>query len=264
MNRDYGASYRDLYRRHWWWRAREVSVLRQVETLCNRSGHETILDVGCGDGLLFDKLLPYGDVHGVEVCADLVSSDNPHRDKIHLGPFDESYPRERQFSLILMLDVLEHFPDPVAALNLVRRLLRPDGVAVIHVPAFRCLWTSHDELNHHFTRYTRHTLTEQLSAAQLAVTNSHYSFYWTCPVKWLMSWAQKLVPCRTAPPRIPARPLNALLYTACRLEQQLIQPWRPPFGSSLMAVARHAEAPSELSVGVGTNTSACRSDVCEV
>ena len=61
---------------------------------------------------------------------------------------------DEPFDTILMLDVLEHVPNPEQMLGSAKRVLAPDGRIVITVPAFECLWTSHDDLNHHLRRYT--------------------------------------------------------------------------------------------------------------
>lgn len=61
----------------------------------------------------------------------------------------------KDYSLILMLDVLEHLEDPVGALQHAVDLLTPEGTLLITVPAFMALWTNHDVLNHHLTRYTK-------------------------------------------------------------------------------------------------------------
>ena len=71
--------------------------------------------------------------------AALVSSDNPHRDRVYIGEFDDRFLPGKRYSLILMLDVLEHLPDPAAALRRVESLLQPDGKFVVTVPAFRAL-----------------------------------------------------------------------------------------------------------------------------
>ena len=118
---------------------REAAILREVGRLLGPGGSHNILDVGCGDGLLFDKLAPYGHVEGVEVDPLTVSADGPWRQRIHIGPFDESYRPERQFDLILMLDVLEHLPKPAAALQHAASLLSRDGVVLVTVPAFRAV-----------------------------------------------------------------------------------------------------------------------------
>src|SRR2546426_671635 len=48
---EYAVRYRDLYRRHWWWRARERLILDVLRRLRPGAGWSAILDVGCGDGL---------------------------------------------------------------------------------------------------------------------------------------------------------------------------------------------------------------------
>ena len=112
MEREYGRAYEQLYRRHWWWRAREeflVSLLKKTPL----PAPTAILDVGCGGGWFFDRLRRLGgQVEGVEPERALVSDDVLLRHKIHVGPFDRSFQPGKRYSLILMLDVLEHWTMP--------------------------------------------------------------------------------------------------------------------------------------------------------
>ena len=126
MDPAYGARYRALYERHWWWRAREAKILGILERHAPRQGFGPILDVGCGDGLFFPKLQKFGEPRGVETDVDLVSDEN--RQRIHIGPFDETFTPSERFGLILMLDVVEHLDDDVAALRYASELLTPDGL----------------------------------------------------------------------------------------------------------------------------------------
>lgn len=240
MNSEYAAIYRRLYERHWWWRAREEAVLRVLRERIDPCRCERILDIGCGDGLLFDKLTPYGDVEGVEICGDLVSPDNPWRDRIHIGPFDETFESSGRYDVILMLDVLEHFAHPVRALQHARDLLAPGGFVLIHVPAFPALWTSHDDLNHHYTRYSKRSLQQVLHKSSLTAEYMQYTFYWTCPVKLAIRGWEWICPAAPQTPGIPPRLVNALCYRLCRLEQRVFARRAPGFGSSLLAVVRHA------------------------
>ncbi len=239
MDRDYAATYRHLYTHHWWWRARERAILQTLRERLPAGRRGRILDIGCGDGLWFDKLAAFGDVEGVEVCGDLISRQNPWRSSIHVGPFDETFNPRGHFSLILLLDVLEHLADPCAALRHVSRLLTPDGLVVIHVPALESLWTTHDDLNHHYTRYSRRTLQDVLRAASLWAESLRYTFYWTCPVKLAIRAKERLLRSVPRPPAVPAAPVNALCYGLCRVEQWLFTHRSPGFGTSLLAVARH-------------------------
>src|SRR5688572_18724787 len=121
MKSEYARAYGELYRRHWWWRAREAMLLRELRRRSPGNGRGRILDVGCGDGLCFDELQALGEVWGVEAAASLVASDGPYQTRIHVGRFDRSFEPAAPFGLILMLDVLEHLSDPVEALCQARR-----------------------------------------------------------------------------------------------------------------------------------------------
>ena len=70
---------------------------------------------------------------------------------------------------MLALDIVEHIEDDRQALSEIARVLRPDGVAVITVPAFPFLWSGHDEALYHKRRYTRATLERALADAGLSV-----------------------------------------------------------------------------------------------
>src|SRR5258708_8564199 len=74
MDPEYARRYRDLYERHWWWRAREHLILATLRRYLPPGGWRTILDVGCGDGVLFDRLAAFGDVEGVEADPPTVSA----------------------------------------------------------------------------------------------------------------------------------------------------------------------------------------------
>jgi 2-polyprenyl-3-methyl-5-hydroxy-6-metoxy-1,4-benzoquinol methylase len=242
MKRSYANAYAGLYRTHWWWRAREAFILRALHDLRRTvvGGRWAILDVGCGDGLFFERLSELGDVQGVEKDELIVSPGGPFRERIHVGPFDETFVPGRRFDLILLLDVLEHLPAPRRALEQAAGLLREEGRLVLTVPAFKRLWTRHDDLNLHRTRYTRRSLRALALEAGLQVVQSSYFFHWTVPVKLAIRTAERLLGVKSGVARVPPAFLNRAAYGITRLEQRLVTPLAPPFGSSLLAVLRRA------------------------
>lgn len=256
MDADYGARYRELFQRHWWWRARERVILDALRAHQPAAGWRDVLDVGCGDGLFFDELarLPgVRSVEGVEPAADLVSPDGPHRGRIHVAPFDASFEPGRRYSLIVMLDVLEHLPDPAASLRHALSLLEPDGVFLATVPAFMSLWTRHDDLNHHYTRYDKASFARLAAEAGLRLDDVRYFFHWTAVGKLATRLKEALVPGEPASPALPPAPLNRALYAASRLEQRLLGEVPVPFGSSLLAVGgRRRAATDDSSNGSST------------
>ena len=242
MRADYGERYRELYERHWWWRAREAAILEVLRAQQPPQGWKRILDVGCGDGLFFDRLAPFGEVEGIEPAQELVSKTGAHRARIHVAPFDGNFRPGRQFSLILMLDVLEHLADPCAALRHALALLEPQGKLVVTVPAFRLPWTNHDALNHHFTRYTISSFRRLARQAGLEIETVRYFFQWLFPVKLATRFVERLLRLQPKPPNIPARWINWLLYRLSRFEYKVLSPLPVPFGSSLLVVGRKAQS----------------------
>jgi|SRR5215470_16322584 len=236
MDPEYALQYREIYEKHWWWRAREKLILSTIEKIKPKGSRGPILDIGCGDGLLFDRLSAFGEVEGVEMDSSLVSPKSPWKDRIYVGSFDGSFQPRKRYSLILMLDVLEHFSDPLPPLRRALALLEQQGILLITVPAFRCLWTSHDELNRHFTRYTKQTFTQLAKEAGMKIHYCRYFFYWTFPVKLLIRIKEAFFHTSAETPRIPPYWINTALYKFSALEQKFFHILPVPFGSSLMGL----------------------------
>lgn len=237
MEREYGERYRDLFEKHWWWRARTEYVVETLRRFQPQAGWPNILDVGCGDALFFDRLAEFGDVEGVEPSRELVNPKNPYRNRIHIGQFDKRFQPGKRYSLVLMLDVLEHLERPGEALRHAVDLLVPGGTFLATVPAFMALWTNHDVLNQHRIRYTKGTLREQVKAAGLKIEEERYLYHWTLPVKLGVRAAERILRLKPKPPLASDGGMNRLFYQICRLEQKTLSRLPMPFGSSLLLVA---------------------------
>ena len=237
MDPDYALRYKWLYQSHWWWRARERLILDALARNGAARGG-TVLDIGCGDGVFFDRLAAFGSVEGIETDERIVTDDGPHRNRIHVGPLD-GFRTEKRYSLILMLDVIEHIEDDQTALAHALSLLEPDGVLIVTVPAFPSLWTRHDELNHHYRRYTKASWRRLADTAGMEIRSWRYSFHFLCALKLLVRAAETVLPSPPSTPSVPTRPLNGLLYGLARLEQNAAAA-RLPFGSSLLVVGGRA------------------------
>jgi len=99
-----------------------------------------ILDAGCGTGLNL-RHLPKGSV-GVDINprnVALLKQRLPDHvviegDVEHL-PFTDG-----SFGTVLCTEVIEHIPDPAAALHEYRRVLKPGGMLIGSVPARSMIW----------------------------------------------------------------------------------------------------------------------------
>jgi 2-polyprenyl-3-methyl-5-hydroxy-6-metoxy-1,4-benzoquinol methylase len=237
---DYGESYRELYQRHWWWRSREAFILDVLRSRRPAQGWKRILDVGCGDGLFFGQLARFGEVEGVEPVETLVSKSGPHYSCIHVVPFDADFQPGKLYSLILMLDVLEHLADPVGALRHAMELLEPAGIVLVTVPAFNFLWTNHDVINAHVTRYTRASFRKLARQAGMEIEMGRYFFNWLVPAKLATRLSERVLGLQPEPPSVPAVWINGLFYGLSRLEQRTWGLLPLPLGSSFMAVGRRS------------------------
>ena len=246
MDVDYSRHYRDLYERHWWFRCRTRWIQRQLDlhltggSVSGGSGSSAgpILDIGSGDALFLPLLANYGEPEGLEPEPEAVRDVTRERWPLYLQPFDESFDPGKQYGLITLFDVLEHLDDPLAALCHVRSLLRPDGLLMLTVPASRLLWTQHDDLNHHRTRYTRKELRGELEDSGFQIVDCRYFFHWLVPVKLAVRASEAVRGAGPEVPQVPGPLLNRLFYAVTCLEQDTLSRLRPPLGSSILAVAR--------------------------
>src|SRR5260370_35821481 len=144
-----------MYTRHWWWRAREEAIVRVLHKRLGSSLGLRILDVGCGDGLLFNRLSEFGEVDGVEPDEGMVNPQGPHSARIRIAPFDGDLRPPVPYSLLLRLDVLEHLAKPGEALRHAHSLRAPAGTLLLTARAFPILSPHHDTINDHHARYLR-------------------------------------------------------------------------------------------------------------
>jgi ubiquinone/menaquinone biosynthesis C-methylase UbiE len=99
-----------------------------------------ILDAGCGTGLNL-RHLPAGSTgidinpRNVELVARRLPNHRVVRGDVEALPFEAN-----AFGTVLCTEVIEHIPDPSAALSEFRRVLKPGGVLVGSVPARSLIW----------------------------------------------------------------------------------------------------------------------------
>lgn len=254
MNPEYARVYRQLYERHWWWRAREAWLASRLLAWIGASeqrgsDRRRVLDVGCGDRLAFGLLSRWGEVYGVESDRSLLSLESLADPRLYVGEFGPDLPFPGPFDLITAMDVIEHIPDERPALKQMAGLLSDGGLLFINVPARMSLWTRHDEVNRHYRRYSQQELGARLAEAGLEVLESVGCFWFTVPLKWIQARLERhWIQSEESPtlPRVPATAINRTLILLCRLEQLVYLIFRSGFGSSLFVVARKSPAGPEL------------------
>jgi SAM-dependent methyltransferase len=99
-----------------------------------------VLDVGCGKGYFGEALKQSREIEvwGIEPVAAAAAEAATKLDHVVEGMFtpEADLPVE-SFDGIFFNDVLEHLFDPAAALQLARKLLKPDGAVIASIPNIR-------------------------------------------------------------------------------------------------------------------------------
>ena len=160
--------YSELYEledQHWWFRGRR----KVVWALLGRAGVNAcphLLDAGCGTGRNLVEFGGLGEAEGVDASAEAVDFCRRRGlDRVQQAPLEALPFEDGRFDLLLATDVIEHLDDDRRALRELRRVAGPGARLLLTVPAYRWLWSQHDESLHHRRRYTQRQLCESLRAS---------------------------------------------------------------------------------------------------
>lgn len=196
------------------------------------------LDAGCGTGANLERMSG----RGLWVGLDAESEALGFCSRRGLGglvagsaerlPFAAS-----SFDGAMALDLAEHLDDDGAAFEELARALRPGGRLLVTVPAYRWLWSAHDEALGHRRRYR---------PAELVRVAREHGF----EVLWMSHFMSLLFPLM-APAKVlqrffgsreatisydwPRR-INGILLRAARLENRILERRSFGLGVSLAAV----------------------------
>ena len=119
-----------------------ISFFRVVEELVSELNVKTLLDAGCGEGEVLARLTGWTDSQLVGIDLDpqrieLASATGASNRLIVADVLSLPF-RSESFDLVLLLEVLEHLPDPSRALREAHRVSRRHLLASVpHEPWWR-------------------------------------------------------------------------------------------------------------------------------
>jgi len=260
MDPAYVAVHIEEEARHWWFLGRQA-VLLSVARATLPPGKLRLVEIWRGGGAFLAAAAEFGQIVGVEAVHDFLAAASRRGGRVLAGLLPDELPlREESFDGALLFDVLEHIDDDRAALQAVRRILKPGGLVMCSAPAYPWLWSSHDEVLGHARRYTARSLSRAAADAGLdPLRTTYFNTLLAAPIvvaRVLGGWrrtASADVSSQGRGPedrgrgpragrprhdlRQPAPWLNALLARIFSFEARLLRWVNLPFGISVLLVA---------------------------
>ena len=201
-----------------------------------------VLDAGCGTGGLIRTLSsqePHWTITGLDFSpiACSLARESTSAETVEGSITELPFPGE-SFDIVTCADVLSQVPDGSTALREFARVLRPGGVAVINVAAYRWMWTYHDDTCETYHRYRKSELLRMVQACGLRPLQASYANMLVFP---LIIARRKLLPPRAATSDVQQYPtvVNSFCGAMARLEHAWLRRGGSlPTGCSVFLAAR--------------------------
>jgi SAM-dependent methyltransferase len=204
---------------------------------------ERVIEVGAGIGTFSRSLLTHtalSELILVEPGENLFPllqqrfSGEPRVRIVH-GYFKDLETRATANSVVLV-NVLEHIAEDQALLDDAHEVLMPGGTLLLLVPALPWIYGSLDQAFGHYRRYTKASLSATLRRAGFGIIRLSYMNFLGI-AGWLLTG--KVLRRKTLKSAYVRLYDRGIIPWLTRLEGC----WEPPFGQSLIAIARKLEAP---------------------
>ena len=216
---------------HWWSRGRCTVSLDLLRRHLASGEAKRALVLGPSSDVLREQLEP--------LCGEIIGPAEEHLQKF--GSTQDTLPYEEEsFDLICALDVLGEAEDDEVVVSELRRVLSPEGLLLLAVPAHP--WLYSDNASGPRRRYTRRSLAKRLSDCNLKTERNTYANSLLFALIAPAALAARLVDAPTDQ-RLPMPKLaNELCYQAFAAERFLSRHVDLPLGQTLVALARRRES----------------------
>jgi SAM-dependent methyltransferase len=225
--------------RGWWFRALRRNLIAAWRSAAPCADQPRVLDAGCGTGGFLAALKqadPSARRFGVDLDPIAVSlAAEKSGAAVALGSIN-ALPFANTFDAVFSADVLSHRGvEPSDALRNMTDALKPGGVVVLNLPAYRWLLSGHDHAVDNVRRFGRGEVRALLAAAGL----SHIRVgYWNSILFPIMVLQRLTHRGGASDVELLPRPMECLFAATVLLEAGLAKVGlRFPFGGSILATA---------------------------
>ena len=230
---------------HFWMTWRLRVILEHLRRLSLEGRAEVkAFDIGCGHGAFQRQMRAVSSwtIDGCDLNENAISLSRGHNGGSFLyNIFELRKDLQHKYDVVFLLDVIENIQNPVEFLSTARFYMKRGGYMVINVPAIPVLYSKYDVAVGHIRRYTKHSLSSELSAAELTVETVTY---WGLSLVILAALRkaalafikpQAVIRRGFVPPSIIADKILRLVMSA-----ELAMARDVPYGASLLAIVREA------------------------
>ncbi|MDR3491464.1 MAG: class I SAM-dependent methyltransferase [Gammaproteobacteria bacterium] len=227
-------------------RAHTLTQIQQYSNIPN----PIILEVGCSSGFMlkeFHKVMPNAILIGADIVREPLLNLAKQMPNTPLLRFDlTNCPLpDNSIDVVVLLNILEHIENDVAALEHVYRILKPGGIAIIEVPAAPNLYDLHDKLLLHFRRYSLNHLIALTKNTGFSIAKKSHLGCFIYPGFWLIKQKNKRLffkseaqQKRTIEKNIQYTRQNMFLSSIIKLELLLGKYVEYPFGIRCLLTVR--------------------------
>ena len=233
---------------HWWYRALHRLIFENLNRELPDWREKAILDAGCGTGAILKRLGNSSKNVGVDLAPEAIAFcrkralSNVQQGDISALPFPDG-----SFDAVICLSVLcqERVPNVAGTIRELRRVLRPNGLLILNLPAFPFLHSPHDEAVMTARRFRKKEIRSLLAENGFAIRRLTY-------------WTTLLFPLAVLARTLGGSKMGRDFHTAggpfgftqhlfakiMALELRLLKRFSLPFGVALFAVAEKPVAGS--------------------
>lgn len=236
--------------KHWWFVARRAYIQAFLSRYMSHDGSLKLAEIGAGTGGNLRMLSNFGEIDAVEMderaleFAVAKSAVIQRVVTVQRGWLPDNIPLPDQYDCVLALDVIEHVEQDQAAINTLLRLVRPSGYLVLTVPAYQWLWSPHDEVNHHYRRYTVRRVKSLFQGSDVKFIKVGYFNTLLFPIALVRRIFQRLTGGNENPQadlELPGKLTNRLLNFVFKLESKWAGVMTMPFGLSVITMVQKNE-----------------------
>ena len=155
-------------------------LIEKTEILSAMIEGKKIIDVGCGSGLLLQYLPKSLDLTGADFSEgnlEKAKEKNPSVTFFKANLEDKTSWKNyyNVYDSVLCSEVVEHIKDDKMAMEILFSLVKPNGILILTVPAFKSLLSKFDIREGHFRRYSKKEICNLVESVGFDV---EYSRYW--------------------------------------------------------------------------------------